>query len=1256
MTSQDLGSSAARDITRANLASEREQTSGSYLSSNLVGQLRAIRPRRLTPEVDLEGRRLASGRIEVGRRIGGGAMGIVYDATHDGRPVALKVLHRLQELQVYRLKTEFRRLSSINHPNVVSVYELFNEDGEWFFSMERVHGLPLHRALEKRQLVANTCCDTELRSLLRQLIEGVARIHEFGLVHRDIKPANILVDDQRLVIVDFGLVSEQHAGGVGQTLDQHVSGTLGYMAPEQMKGEPATTASDCYAIGATLYHLLVGHPPIADFSSHFAAAGSEVVAAGVPTGIGEDLKQLCVRLLSQDPARRPGTHELLRICRDWPGPERFRGSQPPTAQAFVGRERELGEMLRAFSEACAGSSSMVLVRGAPGVGKSALLRRFASQLRDDGVLVLEGRCSEWESVPYKGLDEIVDGLSRLLLCMPSDRAAQLVPRHVSVVVSVFPTLLRVPAFHDAAEAGQEQSSDPDHVRHRLATGLKDLFYRLAERHRLLLAVDDLQSADADTIWLLGQVLAQPDAPRLLLVGGAADDGRVDATLGPLCQSIRTTLSLAPLSEYESRSLVHAVMPSASEWSREASAASLVREANGVPFYLRALLEYATERPGHGAPTLVRLIGAQIENLAPPARQLLELVAVATRPLSLRVATQCSLDEVRASLRQLSTHRLVRSVMFGGGEFGFEPYSDSARLIVVNAMPTTRVQQTHAILVKALEALPDVEQSWLLAHYCGAGMYARARICAERAARTAERMGQFESAAEMYALALDHTHSNDAAWVDLNERYAGALERSGRGPQAAGILVRAARRASPERRGLLVNRAAAAWLKNGYLAEGTALLRPLLTEIGETWPETLAATRLGRWRWSLHRRPKGPVAKLRHESKVASDLVCRLDALATAHSVLGSFDFARGSMFAARALALATTAREPKRLRAALASDTVYTAARLGLAAENKVLTALRRLDELPTGAAEDAAPSRVTRALCAYWFGRWTDVRAPMAHPDESWGRSAPHTAWEDRVLCSIRDTVGWHRGDLQGIAHELPGSLEDAYRRADRWSVAQLLRRSVAMHLMRDNLGVAQQTVARLHEFRRTSKCFANDRAITAVLVATHLYADDVERAWIELRAGYRACEESGMLELPLVRVTLAALEAACVQADSSASELSARRLKSLARAVGAEKIAWAGALRHAILGASYEAAGQGPNALVEFRMAADLFEVGGLTLDAMALRWRAAVLDHRAATRAKAPVSGDKQVQAARIGSYFCRRGIVNLARFVRVASILY
>src|SRR6185369_15844344 len=169
-------------------------------------------------------------------------MGVVYDVFDRERKtrVALKTLRTLGGEQLMRFKNEFRALSDLHHVNLVSLGELIHHDGLWFFTMELIDGWDLLSHVRPSGKL-----DLErLRDTFGQLSEGLGALHAAGKVHRDIKPSNVRVTQQgRVVLLDFGLLVDVHAGLSVEASDALQAGTAAYMAPEQAVGDPVSPAT-----------------------------------------------------------------------------------------------------------------------------------------------------------------------------------------------------------------------------------------------------------------------------------------------------------------------------------------------------------------------------------------------------------------------------------------------------------------------------------------------------------------------------------------------------------------------------------------------------------------------------------------------------------------------------------------------------------------------------------------------------------------------------------------------------------------------------------------------------------------------------------------------------------------------------------------------------------------------------------------------------------------------------------------------------
>ncbi|HKU37340.1 MAG TPA: serine/threonine-protein kinase, partial [Polyangiales bacterium] len=452
------------------------------------------------------GTQLQGGRLHVLETLGHGGMGVVYRAfDRDQRAqVALKTMHRVEPSAIYALKNEFRALTDVRHPNLVRLLDLFSEADGWFFTMELIDGVRFDQWVRP-----NGLDEPRLRNAFAQLIDAIDCVHAAGKLHRDIKPSNVVVSaDGHVCVLDFGLVTEPHAKGVGQTVSDHfVVGTPAYLAPEQGLGERASVASDVYALGVMLFEALMGKLP-------FAGSATEMLMAkqhGVPAwpedfepGAQLGLVEICSRLLSRDPAARPSCEELrsefARPHARGSGRASFSSLPPPMAAALIGRESELEQLRDAYRTMLSGRAVLVSVSGDSGIGKSALCQAFLDELQREGhAVVLRGRCNERESVPYKSFDALVDDLSRHLRRLRPEQTAALLPRDAAELLRLFPVLGRVDAL---AEAPVRAIADPNEQQRRAFEAFLELLGRMRDRAPLVLHIDDLQWTDRDSSQLL----------------------------------------------------------------------------------------------------------------------------------------------------------------------------------------------------------------------------------------------------------------------------------------------------------------------------------------------------------------------------------------------------------------------------------------------------------------------------------------------------------------------------------------------------------------------------------------------------------------------------------------------------------------------------------------------------------------------------------------------------------------------------------
>jgi tetratricopeptide (TPR) repeat protein len=310
--------------------------------------------------------------------LGRGGMGVVYKA----RQVALKRLVALKMVtagahaspgDLIRFQTEAEAVASLQHPNIVQIYEVGEYEGVPYFSLEYVDGGSLVQKLKDRPLRSR-----EAARLLQTLARAIHYAHEHGVVHRDIKPANVLLmADGTPKVADFGLA--KRVGGDAEAASQTQAGTIlgtpNFMAPEQAEGEihEIGPTADVYSLGAVLYHLLTGRPP---FQAATMLETLQLVRTKEPVplrqlqpSVPRDLETICLKCLQKAPARRYASAAALA---DDLG--RFLADEPILARP-VGQVERVGRWCRRNPRAAALSATVAVLLVSVGVLAAVMATR-----------------------------------------------------------------------------------------------------------------------------------------------------------------------------------------------------------------------------------------------------------------------------------------------------------------------------------------------------------------------------------------------------------------------------------------------------------------------------------------------------------------------------------------------------------------------------------------------------------------------------------------------------------------------------------------------------------------------------------------------------------------------------------------------------------------------------------------------------------------------------------------------------------------
>ncbi|WP_437720840.1 protein kinase domain-containing protein [Sorangium sp. So ce861] len=294
-----------------------------------------------------------AGRFELRSQLGAGGMGAVWRALDRAvdEEVAVKVLlagGSCEPVVVARFRRELKLARKISHPNVCRVFDLGEADGLRFLTMELVEGKTLRAVLLERAIEPRRAL-----SLLQQVASGLAAVHEQGIIHRDLKPENVLVRrDGQALVADFGLAR----GALAQASTDGIVGTLAYMSPEQLRGEPLGPASDIFSLGILGFELLTGRSPFGSgapatvMSAILRDAPQRLEGLVLPAGAVRALDALLARAMAKRPEERFPTAgsfvtELAAVIADLDAEPRLAAAGAPLDAAGttlpLGREAPL---------------------------------------------------------------------------------------------------------------------------------------------------------------------------------------------------------------------------------------------------------------------------------------------------------------------------------------------------------------------------------------------------------------------------------------------------------------------------------------------------------------------------------------------------------------------------------------------------------------------------------------------------------------------------------------------------------------------------------------------------------------------------------------------------------------------------------------------------------------------------------------------------------------------------------------------------
>ena len=720
-------------------------------------------------------------RYRIEDELGVGGMGTVYRA-HDtllDRAIALKLLGdpALGPESRERLLREARAAARLNHPNIVSIYDVGGADDASdlpFIVMEMVEGQSLYD--QPPATIAETI------TIARQICAALDHAHSHGIVHRDLKLENILIAKNGTVkLTDFGLARSVTSR---LTAEGTVLGTVFYLAPELALGQPFDGRADLYALGVLLYELTThrlpfdGDDPLAVVSQHLHApvVPPRAHAPEIPPA----LDSLIVRLLSKRADDRPATAAEVKTAL-----ERITGeteAQPKVESdgdyflldrlvrgRMVGRERELAEARALWRKAAAGEPNVLLISGEPGIGKSRLTREFMALAEVSGASVWVGECYAEGGAPYAPIAQFLQSALAHTPPLPASISSLV----LADLITLAPALrARFP------DAPPNPALDPLAEQQRIFESVTEWCLALAERAPLLLVLDDVHWADSGALALLRHLARRNRAARARVlivltyreVELAENHPLNDTLIDFNRERLVSRIKLGRLNRDQTGAMLAVMFE---EEITPEFLDGIYRETEGNPFFVeevcKALVEegqvvYAEgqwRRPDMSqlrVPQSIRVaIQGRVSKLPEPAQEILRLAAAFGREFEfdlLQRASEAGEEALIESLEHAARAQLIneaRARRSGSETFVFAHALIPAALR--ESVSGLRRHRLHRRAAAAIESARPDDFEALAYQYAEAGDEDCARTCYVSAGARAQKVYANHDAIKFYIEAL-----------------------------------------------------------------------------------------------------------------------------------------------------------------------------------------------------------------------------------------------------------------------------------------------------------------------------------------------------------------------------------------------------------------------------------------------------------------------------------------------------------------------
>lgn len=1087
--------------------------------------------------------------------LGRGGMGVVYEAWDElnERSVALKAIQLNIPSALYRLKLEYRQVSSIVHPNLVGLYDLTYLDGHCYIVMEYIEGQALSHviantygldnrleALTSTKILADSPyvdqpevhwppnkpfgSDINVLDIARQLAQGIFALHVGGVLHLDIKPSNmILKDDGQIKLLDFGvaqLINVKH-----RKLHYERAATLQYVSPEYLDGEVPTAASDWYSFGVVVFELITGKQytrRLFHRNPHEQAIFDEVTLTLLNDYLPSKITLLLERLLNEDPLKRPPDREILEVFNIHEPLWRI-GEEKDENKVFIGRQDELEQLSNAFDCHREGKSNIVNVVGAPGVGKSELINHFLDTHKDS--LILVGRCYERETVPFKALDMVIDDFSEYLKSLPATMRDSYVVDGFEYLAILFPVLKYL-----VPDKTLNLNIDAAHCRILAMKALASSLALIVNDQPVIIFIDDIQWGDEDSANLLINLMEFQSYKKPFIVlserSGGDLNSRFTSTLNQFWSNSSSdmqyqTIEVESFDEKEGMTLVDALLGNAHAIS-EQRAQEIVRVSRGIPFILEQLLLYYDQTGAMENINAVGIIKSRLDVLSNQSREVLSLLAIAGQPVKvsaiLEAAGVSNIDDFSFTCLRAQRFLIVQH------DESVQYFHDQIRESVLILESENRVEEKARKLALVLEKYSDSDNSLLGRLFYQGGEDQKAISFMLRAADDAESSLAFSRAADLYQNVINWLPDSEFDESRrVKERKAIAWSKAGYGKKAAQLFSDLMRTGgvSDEERARLGALAAEQFMYGGHIEEGEKIFRPLLKKWRLPYPSSIKLATISIIYSALLLELKRRRLSSRAFSR-SQKVHPKIELAFSVAQAMGNWDPIRSLHFSLIGLRLAISANDLPYIVQGL---NIYALVRSygGKQKDKEVSDSIFKQASSLAKQLDDPANTNYGLLLKGIAHTARSELRQGIQmimEAESQFSQRLVDTKNNSVIARTTALNIYWQMGELNQIGSLAPGWIQDAKARGDKFSLVELnMFLGIYDAARGDYIKGREMIVSAIESWPLQDFTFQHWVASKAITQIDLLSGREAE-AWPRLQQEIKLAKKAGLFDSVFVRI----------------------------------------------------------------------------------------------------------------------------------------